>query len=103
MKDLALGNDGDLTIGDVTEELQVIQACKIALQRFVGELELYPSDGARWLNIKQTDLPLFAAEATRIIRSVTGVKDCKNVSVSLDQSRNLNITCTINGMEVEIK
>lgn len=103
MKDIALGNDGDLTSGEVSAEQQVVQACKIALQRFVGELELYPSDGARWLNIKQTDLPLFAAEATRIIRSVTGVKDCKNVRARLDQARNLNITCTINGMEMEIK
>lgn len=103
MKDLALGNDGDLTNGEVTSEQQVIQACKIALQRFAGELDLFPSDGARWLNIKQTDLPLFAAEATRIIKSVTGVKDCKNVQARLDKARNLNIICTINGMEVEIK
>lgn len=103
MKDLALGNDGDLTNGEVSAEQQVVQACKIALQRFMGELELYPSDGARWLNIKQTDLPLFAAEATRIIRTVAGVKDCKDVQARLDQSRNLNITCTINGMEVKIK
>lgn len=103
MKDFALGNDGDLTNGEVTSEQQVIQACKIALQRFLGEMELYPSDGARWLNIKQTDLPLFSAEATRIIKSVTGVKDCKNVQAHLDQARNLNIICTINGMEVEIK
>lgn len=103
MKDLALGNDGDLTNGEVTSEQQVVQACKIALQRFMGELELYPSDGARWPIIKQTDLQLFSAEATRIIKSVAGVKDCKNAQARLDRARNLNITCTINGMEVEIK
>lgn len=103
MKDLALGNDGDLTSGEVAEEMQVVQACRIALQRLVGELELYPSDGGRWLNIKPTDLQLYGQEATRIVKSVRGVKDCRNVHARLDSARNLNITCTINGMEVEIK